>query len=51
MTRGSRNALVRLEAGTYYVKVAVWSRESPWEYDIEVRTIPDQGDTISSWIP
>ena len=28
VTRGFRNALVRLEAGTYYVKVDVWSRES-----------------------
>ena len=45
-------ALVRLEAGTYYVKVAVWSHESPrWEYDIEVRTIPDQGDTIAAAVP
>ena len=29
VTRGFRSALVRLEAGTYYVKVDVWSLESP----------------------
>ena len=51
VTRGFRNALVRLEAGTYYVKVDVWSLESRWEYDIEVRTIPDQGDTIAASVP
>ena len=51
VTRGFRNALVRLEAGTYYVKVDVWSLESRWEYDIEVRTIPDQGDTIAAAVP
>ena len=44
-------ALVRLEAGTYYVKVDLSSLESRWEYDIEVRTIPDQGDTIAAAVP
>ena len=44
-------ALVRLEAGTYYVKVDLSSLESRWEYDIEVRTIPDQEDTIAAAVP
>ena len=44
-------ALVRLEAGTYYVKVdneIDMADERRWEYDIEVRTIADQGDTIET---
>ena len=43
--------LVRLEAGTYYAKVdnkSYTPDTSRWEYNIEVRTIPDQGDTIKT---
>ena len=42
-------ALVRLEAGTYYVKVDNETDTADERvYNIEVRTIPDQGDTINT---
>ena len=43
--------LVRLEAGTYYAKVdnkSYTPDTTRWDYNIEVRTIPDQGDTIKT---